>query len=237
MQVLDQNVEEEVKDTRFVVMEGFTFKQIIDEVDLKTQGAQENAESPFDTESEIKIIKSYQAATISGSLFINPSSLYDQDQNVINITPKDAKEGEASKSLSGLRYMPDDDLASLSTQSDPLGHLQEELNLLNNKVDQLETSISKKVVDDIQSSIPTILEISFTSEGAEQIPSYQNEEIHQTEDLKVMFKDMVSLLEAAEVFKKANAEGEKEKPSAQVVPNKEKDLVVHNPEEKKSEGK
>ncbi|GKE05289.1 hypothetical protein Tco_1397307 [Tanacetum coccineum] len=172
MQVLDQNVEEEVKDTRFVVMEEFTFKQIIDEVDSKTQGAQENAESPFDTESEIKIIKSYQAATISGSLFINPSSLYDQDQNVINITPKDAKEGEASKSLSGLRYMPDDDLASLSTQSDPLGHLQEELNLLNNKVDQLETSISKKVVDDIQSSIPTIDSIkTFVSESiAEELP-------------------------------------------------------------------
>ncbi|GJR05153.1 hypothetical protein Tco_0528137 [Tanacetum coccineum] len=41
---------------------------IMDEFDSKTQGAQENVESPYDTESEIKIIKSYQAATISGSL-------------------------------------------------------------------------------------------------------------------------------------------------------------------------
>ncbi|GJR09987.1 hypothetical protein Tco_0792639 [Tanacetum coccineum] len=89
-------------------------------------------------------------------------------------------------------------------------------------------------------------------------------------DLRVMFKDMVSLLQAAEVFKKANAEGEKwekknpakekdsqhpdqtkgeqilganivdivqeEQPSAQVILNEEKSLVVHNPEEKKSEG-
>ncbi|GKC20881.1 hypothetical protein Tco_1023031, partial [Tanacetum coccineum] len=65
------------------------------------------------------------------------------------------------------------------------------------------------------------------------------------QDLTVMFKDMVSLLEAAEVFKKANVKGKKanianiiqgEQPSAQVVLNKEKSLVVHNPEEKKSEG-
>nr|GEV53648.1 hypothetical protein [Tanacetum cinerariifolium] len=46
--------------------------------------------------------------------------------------------------------------ADKPTQSDPLGHLQEELNLLNNKVDQLESIISKKVAD-IQSSIPTIV--------------------------------------------------------------------------------
>ncbi|GJR89707.1 hypothetical protein Tco_0213718, partial [Tanacetum coccineum] len=52
------------------------------------------------------------------------------------------------------------------------------------------------------------------------------------QDLRVMFKDMVSLMEAAKVFKKANGE----QPSAQVVPNEEKVVVVHNPEEKKSEG-
>ncbi|GJS94423.1 hypothetical protein Tco_0801391 [Tanacetum coccineum] len=90
------------------------------------------------------------------------------------------------------------------------------------------------------------------------------------QDLRLMFHDIVSLLEAAEVFKKANAEGEKweknnpakekdaqhpdqtkgeqisgantadivqgEQPSAQAVTNEEKALVVHNPEEMKSEG-
>nr|GEW45000.1 hypothetical protein [Tanacetum cinerariifolium] len=120
LMVLDQNVEEEVKDIGFVVMKEVTFKQIMDEVDSKTQGAQENAESFFDIELEIKIIKSYQAATISGTA----ETFYA--------------------------------FADKPTQSGPLGHLQEELNLLNNKVDQLESSISKKVVEDIQSSIPTI---------------------------------------------------------------------------------
>ncbi|GJW58121.1 hypothetical protein Tco_0104852 [Tanacetum coccineum] len=332
--VLDQNVEEKVKDTGFVVMEEATFKQIIDEVNSKTQGVQENVESPFDTESEIKIIKSYQAATISGLLFIHQSSSYDQDQNVINITPKDAKEGEAFESLSGLRSMPDDDLASLSgfeiqnstdhdsqevttktvhafadkpAQSDPLGHLHEELNFLNNKVDQLESSISKKVAEYIQSSIPTIvtdtleaklpgllseamnnilpkllqdsIKTSILESIAEELPqvdAYVQKNLQaqlldillkpmmkevqdklsfctstvasnsqHVQDHRVMFKDMVSLLEAEEVFKKANVRGrrdniadivQREQPSAQVVPNEEKALVVHNPEKKKSEG-
>ncbi|GJU07331.1 hypothetical protein Tco_1123761 [Tanacetum coccineum] len=45
------------------------------------------------------------------------------------------------------------------------------------------------------------------------------------QDRRVMFHDMVSLLEAAE--------GQKE--SAQVIPNEEKAMVVHNLEEKKPE--
>ncbi|GKA23787.1 hypothetical protein Tco_0709820 [Tanacetum coccineum] len=59
------------------------------------------------------------------------------------------------------------------------------------------------------------------------------------QDLRVMFHDMVSLLEAAEVFKKANAEGEnadnvqREQPPAQGILNAEKALVVHNLEERK----
>ncbi|GKA81683.1 hypothetical protein Tco_0788375 [Tanacetum coccineum] len=71
--ILDQNVEEEVKDVGFVAME------------------------------EIRIIKSYQAATISGSLFIHQSSSYNQDdQDEIDITPKDAEEGDTFEYLSGL---------------------------------------------------------------------------------------------------------------------------------------
>ncbi|GJZ39240.1 retrovirus-related pol polyprotein from transposon TNT 1-94 [Tanacetum coccineum] len=57
--VLDQNVEDEVKDTGFVAME--------------------------------------------------------DDQHVIDITPKDAEEGDASDSLSSLRSMPDDDLAFITS--------------------------------------------------------------------------------------------------------------------------
>ncbi|GKD20493.1 hypothetical protein Tco_1222196, partial [Tanacetum coccineum] len=59
------------------------------------------------------------------------------------------------------------------------------------------------------------------------------------QDLRIMFEDMVSLLEAVEVFKKANGD----QPSAQVVPNtrqappvnEEKALVLHTEEKKSSE--
>ncbi|GJX69714.1 hypothetical protein Tco_0305441 [Tanacetum coccineum] len=277
--VLDQNVEEEVKDVGFVAME------------------------------EIKIIKSYQASTISGSLFIHQSSSYDQD--VIGITPKDAKEGDAFESLSGLRSMHDDDLASMSgfetqdsadhvskegtktlhafadkpAQSDPFGHLHAELGTLNTKIDQLESNISKMIAKDMKSFIPAIvadtlkeqlsgllsdamkdtlpqlikdfIKSSISASIAEELPQVEaqvqknlhdqlpnillkpmykefnafnklesqrfvllQEEMSKSlhnkirksinlKDLRIMFKDMVSLLEAAEVFKKVNAEGEK----------------------------
>nr|GEZ10585.1 hypothetical protein [Tanacetum cinerariifolium] len=42
-------------------------------------------------------------------------------------------------------------------------------------------------------------------------------------DLWIMFKEMVSLLEATEVFKKANAEGEKWEKNNPESPAKEKD--------------
>ncbi|GKD28360.1 hypothetical protein Tco_1239138 [Tanacetum coccineum] len=173
---------------------------------------------------------------------------------IIDITPKD-DEGDASDT--GLHLMPDDDLASLTgfktqdssdhfsdavtetlyasadkpAQSDPLGHLHEELCLLNNKVNQLESNIANQVSATIQSSVPLIVADTLK----EQLPgllkdalkdtlpqlikdSIKNsistsiaEELAQVEaqDLKLMFKDMFSLLEAAKVFKKANVEGEK----------------------------
>ncbi|GKG46915.1 hypothetical protein Tco_0504112, partial [Tanacetum coccineum] len=94
------------------------------------------------------------------------SSLYDQD--VIDITPKDTEEGDASESLSGLSSMPDDDLASISgfetqdfadhvseegietlhdsadklAHSDPLGHLHAELDKEYNAFSQLESQRS-----------------------------------------------------------------------------------------------
>ncbi|GJR09324.1 hypothetical protein Tco_0791976 [Tanacetum coccineum] len=166
--VLDQNFEEEVKDTRF-----------------------------------IKIIKSYQAATISGSLFIHQSSLYDPDnQDVIDITTKDAEEGDASESLSGLRSIPDDDLASMfgfktqdsadhvseegtktlhafadnRAQSDPLGHLHAELGTLNTKIDQLKSSISKKVAEDMKSSVPAIVADTLK----EQLPGLLSDALKDT---------------------------------------------------------
>ncbi|GJT58696.1 hypothetical protein Tco_1002229 [Tanacetum coccineum] len=218
-------------------------EKLMDEVDKLKEAAQEKPESPYDTESEIKIIKSYQVNIVSGN-----------------------EEREASDS--GLRSMPDDDLVSLSgfdsqpstdhdskegtatfhasvdmtAQSDPLGHLHEELVILNIKIDQLESSISKKVVEDMNSF--DSIKFSVSESIADELPQKElskflhskmrksirlrvhtgmKEVCHKlsactssvatnsqhVQDLRLMFHEMVSLLSAAEVFQKANTEGEK----------------------------
>ncbi|GJY21094.1 hypothetical protein Tco_0393660 [Tanacetum coccineum] len=172
MYILDQNVKEDVKDAGFVAMEEVTFEQIMDEVETKTQNAQENDESPYENASEIKIIKSYQAATISSSLFIHQSSSYDQD--VIDITPKDAKEGDASKSLSGLRSMPGTETLHASidkpAQSDPLGHLHEELCLLYNKLHGL---LSDALKDTLPQLIKEPIKRSVSESVTEELPQVE----------------------------------------------------------------
>nr|GEY21072.1 hypothetical protein [Tanacetum cinerariifolium] len=45
----------------------------------------------------------------------------------------------------------------MPAQSDPLGHLHEELSILNNKIDQLESNITKEVTDDIKSFVRSIV--------------------------------------------------------------------------------
>ncbi|GJU13628.1 hypothetical protein Tco_1136024 [Tanacetum coccineum] len=47
--------------------------------------------------------------------------------------------------------------ADVPTQSDPLSHLQEELCIINNKVHQLESTLSQKVVASIQTSVPSLV--------------------------------------------------------------------------------
>ncbi|GJV13077.1 hypothetical protein Tco_1354618 [Tanacetum coccineum] len=231
--VLDQNIEEEVKDAGFVAMEEVTFEQIMDE-------------------------------------------LIQRLRDEINITPKDAKEGEASKSLSGLRSMPDDDLASVfgfetqdsadldsqestaetfhasadkPAQSDPLGHLHEELCLLHNKVqknlqDQLPNILLKLMYKEFNAfnKLESQRFVLLQKELSKSLHNKMSKSI-RLKDFWIMIKDMVSLFEATEVFKKANAEGEKGQPSSQVVPNvgqvppvnEEKALVLHTLEEKSSE--
>ncbi|GJW00599.1 hypothetical protein Tco_1555850 [Tanacetum coccineum] len=293
MHVLDQNVEKEVKNVGFVAMEEVTFEQIMDEVDLKTQGAQENAESPYDTKSEIKIIKSYQAATISGLLSMPNDDLasisgFESQDSVDHVSKED------TKTLHAFTDKP--------AQSDPLSHFHTELGILNTKMDQLESSISKKVAEDMKYSVPAIdsIKSSVSESISEELPQVEAQvqknlhdqlptillkpmykefnafnklesqrfvllqkelsiSLHNKIRKSIKLKDMVSLLKAVEVFKKANAEGgkwEKNNPKSPVEekdaqhPDQtkgeqdsgtttiaiEKDLVLHNPEEKKSEG-
>ncbi|GKA43908.1 retrovirus-related pol polyprotein from transposon TNT 1-94, partial [Tanacetum coccineum] len=216
-QVQDQNVQEEVKESGLESMEDVIFDQIMDEIDQKDKVA-EKPENPFDTESEIKIIKTFQ-----------PSQPDDDTQiTFMGAEPYNQKYLKDGDSDSGLCSMPNDDLVSLTgfetpdsadddskegtgetlcasadmpAQSDPFGHLHEVICILDNKIDQLESSITKKVTDDIHSSV--------VSNKLASVQSTVATNSQHVQDLSSMYKDMVFLLEAAEVFKKANAEGEK----------------------------
>ncbi|GJT08720.1 hypothetical protein Tco_0843182, partial [Tanacetum coccineum] len=216
---------QEVKESELDPMEDVTFDQIMDEIDQRNKDA-EKAERSQRSVSD--------------------------DHDVIDITPKD-DEGDASDS--GLCSMPDDDLASLTAQSDPLGHLHKESCLLNKKVNRLKSNITKQVSVSIQSFMPLIIADTlkehlpgllsdalkdtlpqlikdsiknFVSKSiAEELPQIE------AQDLRLMFKDMFSLLEAAEVFKKANTEGEKWEKNNPEYLAKEKDAL--RPDQSKGE--
>ncbi|GJZ38954.1 hypothetical protein Tco_0585517 [Tanacetum coccineum] len=60
MQVQEQNVEIKVKSFGLTCLGDVTFEQLMDEYDKKQSVAKEDSESPYETESEIKFIKSFR---------------------------------------------------------------------------------------------------------------------------------------------------------------------------------
>ncbi|GJR91740.1 hypothetical protein Tco_0215751 [Tanacetum coccineum] len=163
------------------------------EAQLKSQNqaAQDKPESPYDTEYEITIIKRFQ-----------PNQSNDDAQiTFLDAKPYDLTKSRDADSASRLQSMPDNDLPSLSgfetansqdedsqsddtlhasvdvpAKSDPLGYLQEELCTLSTKVDNLESTISKKVSEDIQSSVPSIV----TTTLKDLLPSLLLEALKET---------------------------------------------------------
>nr|GFA08904.1 hypothetical protein [Tanacetum cinerariifolium] len=119
-----------------------TFDQIMDEINQKNKAAQENLKARVEPshfkydqtkltkhgDSDSRLCSMPDDDLVSLTSFENPES-----------TNNDSQAGTA-KNFNASTDMPD--------QSDPLGHLHEELCTLNTKVDQLEFDISKKVIKD-----------------------------------------------------------------------------------------
>nr|GEW16066.1 hypothetical protein [Tanacetum cinerariifolium] len=149
-----KNIQEEVKEFGLESMKDITFDQIMDEIDQKNKDTKK-AESPYDTESEIKIIKSFQATAAFSSLLIHQGSQKStlDDLDVIYITPKDDEEGDAPDSLDyGLSF------ADKPAQLDPRSHLYEEVCTLNTK---------KKVTNDE----PPVKKLKYLIPTSSSIPS------------------------------------------------------------------
>ncbi|GJX99854.1 hypothetical protein Tco_0356873 [Tanacetum coccineum] len=200
------NDEDEFVDSGIHSLGNVTFEEIVDSY----KADQEALESPFDIEYEILVVKRFQPSQkpfeTKFHMEIDESEDSDQhsmpDDEVQSISGFEATDSNEETTIDNIIDEVTNLQASADKPSDPLGHLQAEITSLSTKVDQLESSITNKVSEEIQSSVQTIIVDALK----EQLSGFLSKHVR---DLRVMFKDMVNLLEAVEVFKKTNAEGEK----------------------------
>nr|GEW10122.1 hypothetical protein [Tanacetum cinerariifolium] len=231
VKVLDQHVEEE-KDAEFVGMEEVddeqsleipTVEQLLDEADKLNKVVQEPPESPYDTKSEIKVVKSFFTCHISESKdqTMNDSEetidIYEDSDSDLQSMPNedlrsvsgfhtadsdDTHENNVSKS----NHIFQDDNAFAERLSLPnhMDHICEEVNSIHSRLGDMESSIVQQVSAEFKSSLLALV----TDSLKEQLPSLLSDALKDTLPW-FMFKDMGSLLEVVQVFKKANVEGEK----------------------------
>nr|GEV07051.1 hypothetical protein [Tanacetum cinerariifolium] len=155
--VLDQNVIEE-EDVGVHYLEEPTFKHLMDEVDNQNKAAQEQPESPYDTESEIKFVKSFKSSL--------STHLEDEEHDDANITfigseqvnnpSLSPKKTQLTTSMQHLMVILLYHMLPLSALSNPIGHLQRELSIIFSKVDQRESCITKHVFEELKSFVPSL---------------------------------------------------------------------------------
>nr|GEV98073.1 hypothetical protein [Tanacetum cinerariifolium] len=142
-------MEEDAKDHS---MEISIVKQLLDEVDKQIKVVQETSESPYDTESEIKIVKSYFTSEIPK---LQDQIMHDSDESA------------------DYESMPEDDLRSVlgfedaesnDTQGNKVSHSDHTFPDHNASADQ--SSIIHQVLDGIKSTLPALV----TTDLQEQLP-------------------------------------------------------------------
>ncbi|GJY05958.1 hypothetical protein Tco_0371898 [Tanacetum coccineum] len=203
MQVLDQNVKED-NDAEFVAMEEVgeeqslefpIVEQLLDEADKINKVIQETLESPYDTESEIKVVKSFLTSHISE---LQDQTMHDSEE-IVDIH---------EDSISDLQLMPNDDLRSISgfdiadsddthenevSKSDHvfqddnafterlglpdhMDHICEEFSYLHSKLGDMESFIVQQVSAKIKSSLPDLVSNTLK----EQLSSFLSDSLKDT---------------------------------------------------------
>ncbi|GJU02109.1 hypothetical protein Tco_1073192 [Tanacetum coccineum] len=162
------------------------------------------------------------------------------------------KEGVFSDS--GLQSKPDYDLASLTgfeTPDSADNDSQEESNITKQVIDAIQSFVPSLAADTLKYNLPSLLlkalknslpqmvhdsiKHSVSQSIEEKLPLF-DDQVQQTlkvKDLRIMYNDMVSLLKAVKVFKKANAEGEKWEKNNTESLTEEKD--AQNPDQTKGD--
>nr|GEV01961.1 hypothetical protein [Tanacetum cinerariifolium] len=160
----------------------------MDEYDQKQHVVQEMHESPYDIESEIKVIKRFQLTQMNDQdliIFFGP--VYDDvhqrrtEITAIEVSLSQSEEATADNILDEMA-----DLKAFSDkQSGPLGHLRADLFSLSNKVKILEYSITKKVTKKLEESLPRMEPLN------KELNALNTVEIQRFEDLK---KELLSAI-------------------------------------------
>ncbi|GKC57975.1 hypothetical protein Tco_1085573 [Tanacetum coccineum] len=176
-------------------------KKLLDEADKLNKVVQEIPESPYDIESEIKVVKSFFTSHISE---LKDQTMHDSKEIA------DFHEG----SDSDLQSMPDDDMRSVSgfhttdfeenavsnsdnifqddhasaerlSLPDHMDHICEEVSSLHSRLGDMESSIVQQVSSEIKSSLPNLI----TDSLKDQLPSLLSDALKDT--LPPLLKDSI----------------------------------------------
>ncbi|GJX02604.1 retrovirus-related pol polyprotein from transposon TNT 1-94 [Tanacetum coccineum] len=180
--VLDQTGKED-KDVEFVSMEEvideqskeiLTVEQLMDEIDKQNKVVQETPESPYDTESEIKIVKSYFTSHIlkvqdqilhdsNVSADVQEDSDYeamseDDHRSVSRFETADSDNTQGND-VSHSDHIFQDNNASVERLSlpDHMDFICEEVRSLHSKLGDMESSIIHQVSAETNSSLPALV--------------------------------------------------------------------------------
>ncbi|GKE01141.1 hypothetical protein Tco_1389124, partial [Tanacetum coccineum] len=256
---------------------------LLDDTDKQTKDDEPTPESPFDIESEIKFIKSFQASTIydSHNMQLEAGLVFATNISFMSYGPTDMTLDNVVSS-SELRSMPDDDLQSVSTfdsvksgddvdvdmadseyiskegTTDTFLIAFVEFHNLSGHLDHVCEELLGLLTDALKECLPSILKDSLPTQlhKAVALTKVLNCEMGQLVTSKVhsgmqeVRDDMNSKSKyLGKYCLDVQIEIQGEQPADQEVANKEltppvsddktnerKDLVVHNSEEKKSEG-
>nr|GEW21356.1 hypothetical protein [Tanacetum cinerariifolium] len=149
-------------------MEIPTIEQLLDEVDKQKKVVQETLESPYDTESKIKVVKSYFTSQIpklqdhimhdSGESANYESIPEDDLRYVLGFEATDSDDTQ-SNDVSHLDHTFLNHNASDERLSLPyhLDHICEEASSLHSKLRTMESSIIHQVSDGIKSTLPALV--------------------------------------------------------------------------------
>ncbi|GJV79964.1 hypothetical protein Tco_1515834 [Tanacetum coccineum] len=154
----------ELKSSGLSSMDDVTFEQLMDEYEKQQSVDVEISNSPYDTESEIKIVMKFQ-----------PPMTDDKDQITFLGLVEEATTDNIIDEMADLK-------ASADKPSEPLCHLRAEISVLSNKVATLESSLAKK------QAIPTFdqrVQMTLQSTVPELICKPLNKELNALNTLEV----------------------------------------------------